>query len=263
MSANQKQKMSNEFSITKADEAIDLGNNKADTFASLTKAVAGAIPGVSFFGEFLTTTIPNQRIDRLVQFAELLEQKLHYLQDDVIQQKLKSEEFSELAYETLSQASKTNSKDRREYLASLLKNSLSDEELELMEKEKLLELLGQLNDTEIIFLKYYSLNSPLVKKAFYKLHQSILGDIFPVLGQEQLARNKRALQKNYTDKLVSLGLVELKPHKTMDGQILIDERTGNPKISYIEARQLGDMLLRYIDFQDFDATNTTDNEVIK
>ncbi len=222
--------MSNELSIISADENINLQNNKTDVGVTLAKAVLGIVPLGSFFGETLTGVIPNQRVDRIALGLEVLNQKLKYLPEDVLQ-KLRGE-YSEMLYEIVTQLSKTRTEDRRNHLASLLKNSLTDEALDLIEKEKLLQLLGQINDAEVIHLVYHSLLFSEVEE-FEQRHAKALGRVPVGEFGSKVQLEKDALVSAYQNKLVELGLIR----KTSTDY----STTG-----------LGVLLLRYIDQFQYD-----------
>lgn len=53
------------------------------------------------------------------------------------------------------QAARALSEERLEHLANAFTNSLTQEELEYLYKKKLLWLLSELNESEVIFLTYY------------------------------------------------------------------------------------------------------------
>lgn len=101
-------------------------------------------------GEF----IPNQRVDRIADTLARLEVKLQKLSNAAeVRDRLLTSEGIDLLEEAIIQAARARSEERRENIANLLKNSLSDEQLEHLQKKTLLELLGQLNDAEILILQ--------------------------------------------------------------------------------------------------------------
>ena len=159
------------LSIVDSEQKIDLENNKSDKTVIGLKTILEVVPFGSLFSEIITNVIPNQRMERVVLFVEILNEKLKYLEKDVVEQKTKTEEFTDLLQDGIQQASRALTEDRLEYIALLLKNSLTDEELEHLEKKKLLSLLNQLNDTEIIWLKKYSMDK--WDESFFEKHQHI------------------------------------------------------------------------------------------
>ena len=65
------------------------------------------------------------------------------------------------------------SEERKEQIASLLKNSLSLGDLTHAEDKVLLSILGQLNDAEIVILRSYDLPQG-EERAFRQRHMAIL-----------------------------------------------------------------------------------------
>jgi hypothetical protein len=147
------------LSIVDSEQKIDLENNKSDKTVIGLKTILEIVPFGSLFSEIITNVIPNQRMDRVVLFVEILNEKLKYIEKDVIEQKTKTGEFTDLLQDGILQASRSLSQERLEYIASLLKNSLTDGDLEHIEKKELLSILNELNDAEIIWLKSFSLDT--------------------------------------------------------------------------------------------------------
>ena len=69
---------------------------------------------------------------------KLLEDKIKYLDRDLIESRFTSEEFADLLEDALPYAARALSEERREYIANLLKNCLTHEELDHAGKKKLL-----------------------------------------------------------------------------------------------------------------------------
>ena len=201
--------------------------------------------------------IPNQKTERIVLFVEILNDKLKYLEQEVIEQKLKTEEFTDLLEDGFVQASRALTKERLEYIASLLKNSLTDEELEHIEKKKLLSLLGELNDAEIIWLQSYcfmirSFGSDKYK-AFYEKHQTVLEPVRVRIGSSRRKQlTKMLFKKVYKDNLIKLGLIKEKYKSIKKGEIPeFDEKTGRLKTSGLTSTTLGKLLIKCIDLNEF------------
>ena len=175
--------MNEKLSITDSEKEINLESNKSDAVAIGLKSILGIVPFGSLISEIATTVIPNQRTERIVLFIEILNEKLKYLDKEVVDLKTKSEEFTDLLHDGFIQASRALSKKRLEYIASLLKNSLTNDELEHIEKKKLLGLLNDLNDAEIIWLKSFSFGLRHYHNKSYRnyleSHKSILEPVSP------------------------------------------------------------------------------------
>jgi hemerythrin-like domain-containing protein len=93
--------MTDKLSVIRSDE-INLETTQADRAASFIKAVAGAAPVVgSLVAELITATIPNQKQDRIVAFLKALGDKVKYIEEDVLQAKMKADGFSGLIEEAM------------------------------------------------------------------------------------------------------------------------------------------------------------------
>lgn len=235
------------------DEDINLQTNQQDVWTTAIKVISNLVPFGSPIGELITNFIPNQKIERVVKVTEKLNEKLidynSKLNDaekriNIIE--LKNVKFADLYEEGATQASRALTDERLEYIASLLKNSLTDEELEHIETKKLLTMLNEINDTEIIWLQYYALYGG-EKDKFYEEHENAL-EIFPAnLKSTAKEHDKQSVQVSYKQDLVRLGLLKEKYKQAKRGELPeTDYDTGKPKISHYETSNLGNALLRII-----------------
>jgi hypothetical protein len=223
--------MTDKLSIARSDE-ISLETTSADRVASFLKAVAGTAPIVgSMLAEVLAVTIPNQKQDRVIAFLKVLGDKIKYIEEDVLRAKVQSESFTNLLEDALHYAARSVTDEKREYLASLLKNNLTKTEVDDIGQKELLELLSSLNDAEIIILKFETLwrkeREEFEQKHGYVLAHRIMDD--------RDAYSRAALRDRYEEKLIKLGL--------LDKLEYVDERR-------YETSELGHLLLRYIDLED-------------
>ncbi len=181
------------ISIKAGDEEISLKSDRSDFAAAVVRAPTGAAP---LFGpliaEILTVAIPQQKMDRVVTFVTLLDDKLSYVRDDLIKLRVKIEEFADLLEDAIGQASRSLSDERKSQIASLLKNSVSRDELKHSEHKKLLGQLNELSDVEILWLKHYSLY-PDEQGAFWDQHSDALGRYHVDGGQADLDEEARSL----------------------------------------------------------------------
>lgn len=210
----------------------DLSPNSADFLTSYAKSGLGAIPYFgTLFGEVLGQIIPNQRVDRMVQFLSILDKKLNDLTIDIedINAKMKDEKYINLFEEGIWQASKTSSKERKEYIASILKNGLTDEALNEIQKGIFLSLLSELNDIEVIILYSYTRNYGNNKEIRDEL-KHIIEEPISYLGADEKTINDSILYDTYKAKLLRLNLLK-------------DDK-------YIQLTGLGRLFLNYIDMPD-------------
>jgi hypothetical protein len=125
-----------------------------DIAAIIGKGLLGAIPFVGpLAAEIVGAIIPNQRIDRIETVLRLLETKISEEDKEKVKQRIVSPESVDLIEDGFVQASRALSEERKEYIASLLKNSLTDDQLKHIEYKRLLSILGELNDLEVLILK--------------------------------------------------------------------------------------------------------------
>ncbi len=236
------------LSITEEQE-INLDTNKEDIMSLFIKSIFGIVPFGSPIAEAVTTVIPHQKLERLVDFVQVLNYKIKNAERKIEEHELKTEEFTNLLEEALGQASRALSKERLEYISSLLKNSLTDEELGHIEERESLSILNELNDAEIILLQS-CLPIQYVSDEFLEKHKKILS-ITPLYQDCSTSeQDQQAFQKSYKEKLIRLGLLrEIYQRYEQDELPEFNEETGRLKANHYQVSPLGYSLLRIIDIQ--------------
>ena len=150
----------------------------------------------------------------------------------------------DLLEEGIVQASRALTEERRCRLANLLAKSLSPKELKYAESKKLLNLLQELTDPELLWLAFYS-KSPTLGSEYHKQlmekHPEILQPASRTIGVAQEEIDRGALQDSYKNTLVRLGLLRQR------------ERTH-------ELSSLGCLLLRYIENEANNTESNAENE---
>ena len=240
--------MNNKLSITKVEEELDVETARSEIGAAFLKGLAGYAPFIGpLLAESIGIAIPAQKLDRLITFVKVLNDKVKYIEEDVLKSKLNTEEITDLLEDALIQASRAMTDPRRQYIASLLKNSIANEELSHIEEKKLLSLLGEMNDAEILTLKLYSLHSDR-RREFSELHKELFAPIDRSFSAPQSNMDKGALRDSYRSKLLEVGLLEPESKRPEKGKLPeFDERTGRVKATSYKVASLGKLLLRYID----------------
>ncbi|MRS05506.1 hypothetical protein EG832_20165, partial [bacterium] len=163
-----------------------LSNSRADYVASAAKSALGMVPFAgSLLAEIAGNVIPNQRIDRLVNFAKCLQARIEKLEESFIRANLTNDNFTDLVEESLRHAARSLSDERREYIAALVANSLSSDDIEYFESKHLLRILGEINDVEVIWLRFFL--DPVIgsDKEFIEKHNKILDPVHAYLGSPQ------------------------------------------------------------------------------
>lgn len=238
------------LSITNVEQEINLETNKEDMMSLFIKSIFGIVPFGSPIGEAITAVIPHQKLERVIDFVQILNYKIKNAERKIEEQELKTEQFTDLLEDALGQASRALSKERLEYIASLLANSLTDEELEHIETKKLMSILGELSDTEVIWLQYYALYGH-EQNRFYEQHEKVL-EIFQARSSAK-EYDKQSIQLSYKQDLVKIGLLKEKYREAKKGEFPeIDYSTGKPKVSHYVTSSLGNALLRVINLEPSD-----------
>lgn len=206
-----------------------LKDGKADLVTAGLKSVVGAIPIVgSAVAEILGAVIPNQRVDRMAEFVHDLSEKLKDLSEEQIRQRMLREENVDLFEESLIQAARALSPERRRQIAALFKNGLTRTDLDHGHKKRLLALLGELNDVELLILKYLDYDTD--RDTFAELHGETLFPVTVTLGASEDEAGRAAAHESFWDHLRQLRLIAPPP------------RGGGDQIT-----SLGHLLLSYVD----------------
>lgn len=225
-------------------------SNVIDYVTAATKAVLGMVPFAgSLLAELAGTIIPNQRIDRISRFSVELEGRLSGMDQILIRTNLLDENFTDLLETTARQAAQALTKERLQYLASLVANGMDRERLSFIESKQILRLLGEINDVEVVWLRFYLHPYMSGDVEFREKHKMVLAPITAELGADQATRDKRALQTNYQQHLVSLGLLE-RPLQVdqKTGAPVYDRSTNDWKHKGHQLTSLGGLVLRQIGF---------------
>lgn len=219
----------------------------ADYVTSAAKAALGVVPFAgSLLAEVAGSIIPNQRVDRIADYAFKLQERIGQLEEARVRSELDSEEFTDLLEESLRQASRATSEARREYLASLVANSLSSDSVEHVESKHLMRILGELSDVEVLWLRFFHEPTLEGDKAFRALHAEVFRPRSAAIGSSRETLDDHALQQSYKDHLIRLGLTDEHIRKSRDGVPEYDKYTGKPSVSFRQASPLGRLLLRSI-----------------
>lgn len=224
---------------------------KAQATDYVTSGVRSALGALPFAGSLLSeiagTIIPNQRVDRISDFAKKLEERIHDLEEKSVRSHLEDEEFTDLVEEGVRQAARSTTEERRAYLASLIAMSLTKEAIEHSESRHLLRMLGELSDVEVVWLRAYDNPVPQEDEEFRERHKHILAPIGAHFGSSKEEIDKEALQKSYKAHLERLGLIAGKVKADREKNPEFDHQKGDWKRQSYRTTRLGHLLLRMID----------------
>lgn len=232
------------------NKAINLKDNNLDRAVSLAKGVLGAAPVVgSIMAEVVGAVIPNQRIERITKFVEILDKKLDEVSQDIIRLKVQDEYFIDLLEEGFILASRAITDKRKEHIATIIKNSITNEELSHLEEKKLLNILSELSDAEIIILQFYALIGQ-DQKVYLTKHRDIIQAPIVHIGSSSEEINREAIYKTFKQNLVSLNLLIPRYAKPKKNELPeFDDKTGMIKANGYNVTTLGRLLLAYLDLK--------------
>lgn len=223
----------------------ELASRSTDYVATAAKLALSEVPFVgSLLAELAGNIIPNQRIDRIVKFAKALEKRLNHLEKEFVRSAIGDENFNDLLEEGFRQAAQSLSDERRDYIASLLVNSLSSEDIQYAESKHLLRILGELNDVEVLWLRFHLIPTINGDLEFREKHTDIFKSVDGYLGGPTELVDKAALQRSYKEHLAQLNLLDRQ----------YEMKTSNfgttLKCKRYNLTRLGNLLLKEIDLDD-------------
>ncbi len=156
----------------------------SDRLASFIKGLTdfAGIPGTNIslsntIGELVFPFIKDQWQDRANHIMSLLAREIDRIPREKLDRIAKLEWCANLFEEGILTALKTYSQERREHIAYLLVNSLSEEKLIIEESIAILRILASLNDSQIVLLKYHANLSDI---EFYYSHKEIISGEIPI-----------------------------------------------------------------------------------
>ena len=228
-----------------------IGNTSTDTITSLSKGLLGMCPVIGpLVAELIGNVIPNQRVDRIGRLLQLLEQRLENLEKDFLETRLKELAAFDLLEDAFMQAARATNQERIEHIANVIANGLAEENLQQAEAKRMLWLLGQINDNEVIILRSRLVmsNDEAEKDAeFRNNHADLLAPTWTHMDSSEDEFDEAALKSSYRQHLHDLGLLRHRFAKPKRGQLPeFDDKTGMLKASGSNVTRLGKMLLRYL-----------------
>ncbi len=132
-------------------EEKELDTKGIDIASSAIKSALGAVPFAgTFLGELVTFFIPNQRMDRVVDFIKVLSEKFN----DIEHKCNGNSDAIFLLEEGIRISAKTNNKKKREWIASIIGKGIYAE-IEPNITEKFIAILEEISYEQVIVLLYF------------------------------------------------------------------------------------------------------------
>jgi len=226
-----------------------LGASRSDYVAGAAKALLGAVPFAgSLLVEIADAVIPNQRVDRIAHFAMELQERIAGLEREHVRAHLTNENFTDLVEEGMRQAARSTIDDRRRHIANIIANSLTSEEISFVESKHLLRVLGEINDIEVVWLRYFLKPTLAGDIEFRAKHEKVLAPQYAESGASPTIIDQAALQQSYKQHLAQLGLLRERFKVNPRTNMLDVDSFGRLRTDGYELTPLGDLLLRQIGF---------------
>lgn len=192
-----------------------LGSNKNDHAAIFLKNIISfAVPVVgALLGDIVANQIPNQRLDRIENYFKIYADKVEKMPAEVsekLKEKLAEPEAVPFVEEILKQVVASRTEEKRRYLASALSRGVLVYDEDELTRQKLIDLVGQLNELEIMRLYGASLDYHRNKTDYNNFWTDEREQIFfyePGWTDGAESRRKEQISRGYSEKLVRLGLL--------------------------------------------------------
>lgn len=233
-----------------SEDSQDLKNKPVDWAVVLTKGGLGAIPFVgSLLAEVIGNVIPCQRHDRLARFLKMLDERLQTVEHETLKARLAQPEVVDVLEDSFFQAARAVTEERLEHVTNVVSNGLSAEQLDTAETKRMLWLLGQLNDAEIIILRGVLTDTidELDDEEFRQIHAQLLAPDMTCDDSTEDEFDEAAIKSSYRQHLFDIGLITHRFQRPRQGELPeFDPSTGMMKSGGTEVTRLGRMFLRYV-----------------
>ena len=240
----------------------NLKNGSVDKRVSLYKGLIGAIPGAGpIISEIISITIPGQRLDRIAEFVNLLNERISFLEQETLKS---NPHFVDLFEDALIQSARTVTAERNNFLSIFLSKSINVNQYNYAAKKKLFHILEELTDPDVMVL------GEIAGKGHWLISREIEPPLMTMTEYEALTEEEKferdlasSLWESHISTLERLHLVT--PKRRLHGSVKpvgsinydpkkkgeldnmhIDKKTGLPEITGYEATSLGRVLLRAI-----------------
>ena len=209
--------MSVQFVSNSSDNSYEFGPTCRDRVVSWASRIAGMAPGVGpIISELITQLIPEQRLERIEGYIKRIDERLTEVEREKLVQPRKIDLFEDGAF----QAIRSLSEERMDYIAEAVAKGLSGEKREEIAAKRMLKLLHELDDDQIILLA-----SRLTKNRrndeFRKKHSDTLEFKSVSFKSSPQEAEKATMRKIAEQGLVRLGLLDRRLDITQPGLLFL------------------------------------------
>jgi hypothetical protein len=174
---------------------------------AVARAVAGMVPVAgSLIAELITEVVPGQRQERIEDWLRHLAERLATVEETRLRERLREPENVALFEEGAYQAARAITEERRRQIADLVGGGIADDRRDYLESHRVLRLLGELDDAEVIILAGYLQKNR--EGDYWKQHANVLQDLAVRLGSSRDEIDADTVRKAGRQHLVQLGLLD-------------------------------------------------------
>ena len=211
--------------MTHDDLDNSLSTSRVDHAISALKGAVGSVPFAGgLLQELVGTVIPNQRIDRVADFARRLGERLAANEANLEDLRQRAKDIVELVEEGFRQASQTDSEQRRTYLANLVASGAQNPDLSARGRHlHFLTVLSQISDLDVMTL----IN--LAGVGSKELRDNIDRTFFP----PEAGTDKASMfetRKSIVARLIGLGLLSEQLHLDNNKNTQVDRFTRKLRV---------------------------------
>jgi hypothetical protein len=234
------------------DDYPDIKQNGVDYFVSTAKSALGIVPYAgTFLGEIISNVIPNQRMDRVCKYLEILSKKVDEKLDDGQHREICNDKNLTLLFEkSIRFSSETNSIDKYNYYSEFIISSVKNKTTEQIQKERLLTILSELNEIEIVLIINYGLDLTLKQKntnEFINKNREIIYPKPRYLNEPIEKGYAEKFNEQYNLNLERLGLISYEfVYDRVSKTPIIDEFTKQIKRKTPSLTTIGRLLFNFI-----------------
>lgn len=206
-----------------------MNEKSIDKRVRLYKAICGIIPGGSFIIEYMIDRIPDQRMERLLQFIAEMNERIERLENKDF---LKEDDFIFLAEKSIVESTKSYSNKRLKWLASItipFEDCTSKNEWDY--RMKAVNILSNISDGDVEYLLKYD---DLMEKAKYERQNGWKREYFVSDGARLSLPDHELFIKNLYNSQLSL----LRNSLLSQGLIIKKEGRSNDDFKMTEAGKM-------------------------
>lgn len=144
----------------------------------------------------------------LEQYLLLLAERLTSVEERVVREIAESEQAADLFEEGAIQSARAMTDERKAYIASIVANGLSGDDQEQIDAKRLLKLLGEIDDDQVILLCKY-LDRYCEDEEWVEKHEALIYGDPPSEDDDEATERRHWMRQLAIDQIERLGLVTL------------------------------------------------------